>query len=205
MVIGRFKDGTPLALSGTSNSRSAQANDFMYGDAVRGPRCPMHSHMRKLNPRGDRVRKEHPGATKDEAKEFEEELERSHRITRRAVPYGHRLHDPQATQLDDDLPADGVGLLFMCFQRSINNQFALIQVQWANAANFVEDHVGRDPLVGQVLASESAEPQQWPVRWDSTDSVAFTFGDCVTLKGGEFFFAPSIPFLTSPTGLQPPP
>jgi hypothetical protein len=45
--------------------------------------------------------------------------------------------------------------------------------------------------------------QQWPTHWGGDEKRQFDFGDFVTLKGGEYFFAPSIPFLRSLDGELP--
>jgi len=123
------------------------------------------------------------------------------RITRRGIPYGSRPEHPNAFQALEELPTRGVGLLFMCFQASIADQFAFIQASWANNENFVAPDTGRDPVIGQAGAGEPIQPA-WPVQWGQPDTKSAAFGGFVTLKGGEFFFAPSIPFLKV---LAPPP
>ncbi|MCE2661350.1 MAG: Dyp-type peroxidase, partial [Microcystis sp. 53602_E8] len=96
--------------------------------------CPFHAHIRKTNPRGDTgIVESSPG--------FNEALkiEKNHRITRRAVSYGEN----DATKE----PEKDSGLLFICFQSSIENQFNFMQARWANPKNFVQVNVGPDPLV----------------------------------------------------------
>ena len=75
--------------------------------------------------------------------------------------------------------------------RSVANQFAFIQKMWVNNAEFVRPGTGTDPVIGQGPAST----QNLPRAWGSAATAGFDFGGFVTLKGGEFFFAPSIPFL----------
>ena len=54
MAVGRFKNGTPLATQGAPKAgydpRSDE--DFDYAHDAAGDRCPLHSHIRKVNPRG---------------------------------------------------------------------------------------------------------------------------------------------------------
>ncbi len=82
-----------------------------------------------------------------------------------------------------------------------------MQKAWVNAPDFVVDGTGPDPVIGQSTQGGGAFKQQWPAeRGPQPDSAnpdqtipparkAFSFGEFVKLKGGEFFFAPSMPFL----------
>jgi Dyp-type peroxidase family len=186
MAVGRYEDGTPLALSKTDGFIPAKANNFKYDVDPDGLKCPFHAHIRKTNPRGDIIRQLAPGQS-------EVALERIRRITRRGIPFGVRPVLPGNEQSLDELPTGGVGLLFMCFQASIANQFAFMQRSWANAAGFVVPGTGPDPVIGQTAGSQSWHPQ----FGKAAPTVAFSFGEFVKLKGGEFFFAPSIAFLKS--------
>lgn len=193
MTVGRFRNGAPLALSRTDGFAPPQENNFRFDQDDRDAlKCPFQAHIRKTNPRGDII--EQLGG--DEA------AERRRRITRRGIPYGKRDRKPNVFQALDDLPSAGVGLLFMCFQASIRAQFAFMQRGWANNQDFVKDTTGIDPIIGQ---QDRDDPNQPPVElidhtWRPKYGVAepeqpFFFGKFVTMKGGEFFFAPSIPFL----------
>lgn len=190
MAVGRFEDGTPLAVSQTDGFIPKKENNFNYGIDPDGLRCPFQAHIRKANPRGDIERTFHiPQAT----------AERPRRITRRGITYGKRNMHPQALQGLDDLPTKDVGLLFACFQASIENQFAFIQSTWVNNEGFVKAGTGLDPVIGQAAAGGAPNPQQWRAEWGVPGSAQkpFSFHGFVTLKGGECFFAPSIPFLES--------
>lgn len=188
MAVGRFRDGTPLALSQTDGFLPTKENNFTYAQDSEGLKCPFHAHIRKSNPRGD-VEREH-GIP-------EQQGERSKRVVRRGITYGDRIRHPNAFQALDDLPTKNVGLLFMCFQASIANQFAFIQQRWVNAENFLRGGTGLDPIIGQTndAGNEEPTPQKWPLQWGLEETKAASFGSFVTLKGGEFFFAPSLPFL----------
>jgi Dyp-type peroxidase family len=175
MVIGRFRDGTPLTQSKRPTPATARANDFEYPGTPHDWHCPFHAHIRKANPRNDR---------KADARE--------HRIARRGIPYDDRWRSDRG-QEPHQLPSRDVGLLFMCFQASIANQFAFIQSRWANSGTFAQPDTGRDPLVGQPFDQGSA--QQWTARPYKGRPTPYNFGGFVTLRGGEFLFAPSIPFL----------
>ena len=177
MVIGRFIDGSPLTLSRTPDWLPENDNNFTYQLDGRGHRCPRHAHIRKVNPRGE------------SGKDHEE---RSRRITRRGITYGSaRLYGRDTPAAE--LPTGGVGLLFMCFQANIRRQFAYIQKRWCNNVEFVRGATGIDPLTGQSPLSAIA-PQSWCPAYNNGESVPSDFGGYVTLKGGEYFFAPSLRF-----------
>jgi Dyp-type peroxidase family len=171
MFIGRFRDGTPLLQSPRPTGQAPPDNDFRF-DGQQSDKCPFHAHIRKVNPRGD-------------ARPEVQAMER--RIVRRGISYGER--DPQAA----DRPEHGVGLLFACYQANIAKQFAFIQRAWANSALFAQAGTGPDPLVGVPLPNIK---QQWPKAWgDATKKpLSLGLGGYVRMKGGEYFFAPSMAF-----------
>lgn len=185
MVIGRYRDGTPLA-------RASRSNDFTYEEDPGGAKCPFHAHIRKTNPRGEL---EVPG--------FNLAAQKSIRIVRRGIPYGERKSHPASYRATlDELPTEGVGLLFMCFQQSIETQFNHLQQAWANSPTLPRKGTGLDALIGQGKASD----QQWPAEYGTNEhAVDATFGGYVKMKGGEYFFAPSIPFLRTLAPPPPPP
>jgi Dyp-type peroxidase family len=174
LIVGRFEDGTPVTLEETEKEAKPVPNNFNYDDDRDASKCPFHAHIRKVNPRGD-------------TGNIEEE--RMHRIARRGITYGQRKPTLE------DRPEDGVGLLFMCFQSSLANQFGFLQKIYANLPTFVRADTGLDPVIGQREMDTRPIEQHWPREWGKAGVKRFPFGGFVTLKGGEFFFAPSIPFL----------
>ncbi|MVM35253.1 peroxidase [Spirosoma sp. HMF4905] len=178
MIIGRFEDGTPVTLSPEAGIyQSGIANNFNYDEDTKGAKCPFHSHIRKSNPR-------HPGDNK-------------HVMARRGITYGQRDTN---TDIDPDfaqMPTGGVGLLFMSFQHSLINQFEFIQKTWVNDVNFPIPNAGKDPIIGQTKPPTSSSTGEFARTWGDASSMkpASTFPDFVTMKGGEYFFAPSIPYL----------
>ncbi|NEO02041.1 MAG: Dyp-type peroxidase, partial [Moorea sp. SIO3I7] len=176
LVVGRFPDGTPVTKSKVPTS--TLTNNFNYQDDFPATKCPFHAHIRKTNPRGDTGRVESsPG--------FDEALamEKNHRIARRAMSYGE--NDPNQT------PETGSGLLFLCFQANIENQFNFIQARWSNPDRFVQVGVGSDPLISKPKIN-----QKWPKQWGEAETEDYGFKLWVSMKGGEYFFAPSLSFLT---------
>ncbi|MEG4171041.1 MULTISPECIES: Dyp-type peroxidase [unclassified Microcoleus] len=204
LVVGRFRDGTPVTLSPSEQNPDTVPNNFNYDSDRDGMKCPFHAHIRKANPRGDK---------NDKYQTLEEH--RQHRIVRRAVSYGEmpNARDNSLSKLsrfENQLehlkelkvqPASGekVGLLFLCFQRDIFNQFMFMQKNWANNQHFVNYTTGLDGIAGQ--GKKQIEGQAWPKEWGKDEKVPFDFYNFVTMKGGEFFFAPSISFLKNISAL----
>ena len=193
MAVGRFEDGTPVTLSDEAKSETPP-NDFTYKSDL-GARCPFQAHVRKVNPRGT-------GGAEPEA------IERGHIMPRRGIPYtdvARKTHPstlPGSDTLVDFnakvaplLPTGGVGLLFMAYNSDINKQFQFTQQTWANNPGFPivpPPAPGIDP----VMANGSGSTQNWPKAWGvATPTTPFAFEGFVKMKGGEYFFAPSLGFL----------
>jgi deferrochelatase/peroxidase EfeB len=90
-----------------------------------------------------------------------------------------------------------VGLLFMAYNSLIANQFKFTQHTWVNDTNFPVAPPGPhgiDPVIGQGPVNPAH--QKLPNPWDSTTSVGgVSFSGFVKMKGGEYFFSPSLTFL----------
>ncbi|KCZ56064.1 Dyp-type peroxidase [Hyphomonas chukchiensis] len=186
MIVGRFEDGTPVVLQKEDGINAPVMNNFDYKDDEFGSKCPFHSHIRKTNPRGDSGIL---GAPLED--------ERSHIMARRGITYGKRLTHPNSKSLTiDEMPTKGVGLLFMAYQNNIQNQFEFTQRFWANNQNFVHDDTGIDPVIGQGPSGGQACPVEWG-GGEKTKKMKFDFRNFVSMKGGEYFFAPSLSMLKS--------
>ncbi|CAN5395880.1 Dyp-type peroxidase [soil metagenome] len=185
MIVGRWEDGTSVELFGSPGHVNPISNNFNYSGDPDGLRCPVHAHVRKTNPRGE---------TGDPA-------EHRHLMARRGIPYGRRdsIVDPQ------DKPEGDVGLLFMAYQSDIARQFEFTQALWANNPDFVRPLVrpgpqtGLDPTIGQVQPPGTRPPLQLPKAWDNAGAgtLAKSLPAFVTMKGGEYFFAPAKSTLAS--------
>lgn len=172
LAVGRFKDGTPLALFPTDGHPT---NSFSYDDDPEGAHCPLQAHIRKVNPRQSGTP----------------------RIVRRGIPYGDRQKGPQEEQSLEEYPQRGVGLLFMCYQKSIVQQFEYLQMALANETHYPRSYEpGIDALIGQPGGSGVGK-HRWPRQWGDPRErhTALDFSGFVSLRGGEYFFAPSISFL----------
>ncbi len=166
-MVGRTKSGCPLAWGEVGPSQKEKytpPENFNYEQDSQGQKCPFHSHVRTVNPRGS------TGSTYDE---------RSRRIARRGIPY-------------ED--GEEKGMLFLCAQSNIRDQFEYMQKLWANNPDFppnVYPNAGLDPLIGQ---KRSAPEGNSHLGNNGYASPSDAYG-LVKLKGGEYFFAPSLPFL----------
>lgn len=178
MAVGRFEDGTPLVLRSTGAAADGPTpNDFNFLGDPSGSKCPFHSHIRKTNPRG----------------ESGPPSERDHIMARRGIPYGKRdaeLDDEGRIIRFNDEPSRGVGLLFMAYQANISEQFEFTQRFWSNNPNFLKPNTGLDPLTGQGPSTD----QEWPLEWGDEQTRSFSLSGFVSMRGGEYFFAPCITF-----------
>jgi len=103
-----------------------------------------------------------------------------HRIVRRGVTY-----------TDGKLQ----GTYFQCFQADLQEQFEFLFKRWGNFRSQPQKGCGVDPLVGV----DPNHPQQWPKpgvkNGDVPETTGFTISQLTTIRGGEYFYFPSIPFL----------
>jgi len=141
-VVGRWRDGEPIEQSPRRPEEQSRAlggqaepdpsNDFRYlPDDSRGFRCPNGAHIRRTNPR-DALGWHGDGR-----------MSIRHRIIRRGMPYGSFLPVRKGED-DDGLSDDGEdrGLIFVCFNASLDRQFEIVQRQWCNDGNAF--HLGND-------------------------------------------------------------
>jgi deferrochelatase/peroxidase EfeB len=173
LLVGRFEDGTPSVLQYASGMHSPVTNNFTYDDDPDGLKCPLNSHMRIMNDRTNDGTGKRPV------------------IARRGIPYGVRDDDPNDGDLSTK-PTGGVGLLFMAFVDDIETTFEALQAKANDPDNF-------DPIIGQPAQRARA---QWPGGWRDDGTISATgkvevaaIGQSVEMRGGEYFFMPSLPFL----------
>jgi Dyp-type peroxidase family len=179
LAVGRYRDGKPLLPTDVVKP-GADPNDFSFKSDENALQCPFQAHIRKTNPRGDLARLVQ-GTT--------DEFERAMRILRRGITFGQRPDLAPGSTLPP--PERGVGLLFMCYQSQLR-QF-VIQQEGADGDTFVRQGVGADATLG---SSTSRLAQQWPLNGDAA-AHTFHMANFVTMRGGEYFFAPSVAFLRS--------
>jgi Dyp-type peroxidase family len=185
-MVGRWKSGAPMEVAPRRDDPALGANvrrknDFEFGDDRFQQKCPYAAHIRKVYPRDD---------TGNEA-----EVQR-HRIIRQGIPFGPEVAPGETTSKYSR------GLMFVCYQTSIERQFEYIQRQ-ANDPGFVsgkrrpgggEVTPGFDPIIGQAAGGglrEMDEPYpNYPAgNRRTTLTIPKQF---VELTAAAYFFMPSI-------------
>ncbi len=176
-LIGRWRDGTPIELSPDKPDPAIaqdpkRSTNFTYGADADGSRCPMGAHVRRVHPR--------------DAFGFNGRLINRRRITRRGLPYGPFAAEDQPVADKDDR-----GVIFMALNASISRQFEFVQQQWIQYGN--DSHLGNDK---DVLMGNHGGHGRFVVPGDTTPAnppfMCSHLPDFVELRGGDYFFLPSI-------------
>jgi deferrochelatase/peroxidase EfeB len=110
-LCGRWRDGTPLALSPDAPDPKVDLTDFDY---VGDTRCPYGAHIRRCNPRGGQI--------------VQRIANNSRRLVRRGVPYGPPYDQASARVLDEPER----GLLGNFIGASLGAQFEAMSCDWLN-------------------------------------------------------------------------
>jgi deferrochelatase/peroxidase EfeB len=187
-AMGRWRNGVPLALSPDTDAPAGgisteRLNDFDYvnedgsGDP-KGVRCPIGSHIRRVNPRGQPVAGQgKPGGSNN-----------SHRLARRGLPYGPTYMPGQ--------PDDGIerGLLGYFINAHIENQYEFVLKQWVNDAEFVGivrlNPKSKDVVIGANDPADSVFEIRPP---DGAPSIKITgISRFVTTRAAAYCFLPSV-------------
>jgi Dyp-type peroxidase family len=175
--VGRWDDGTPLELSPDKPDASivndpARNTNFTYGSDPDGARCPIGAHMRRTHPR--------------DAFGFNGALVNRRRILRRGLPYGAAT--PSGAPADD---AAEHGVIFIVLNASISRQFEFVQQQWIQYGNDSHQGSDRDLLLGKhdgkgkFMIQGTVDAANQPYMCAALPSF-------VELRGGEYFFMPSL-------------
>lgn len=199
-IVGRWPDGTPLMRSPTPPQPGQvdtvlSRNFFDFENALEdiqvlisstekqrlsghvgdpgGLRCPLFSHIRKVNPRDAATDLGPPERTL------------TMQFLRRGIPFG-----PRWTGQEDN---QARGLHFISYQTSIEAQFKRINDSWVNSHFNPNNGTGIDLLIGQNRAGDQSR------FGELTDEFGFPQqnGSLKTKKhwvnpvGGGYFFTPS--------------
>ena len=128
-LCGRWRDGTPLALSADAPDPKVNQAKFDY---VGESRCPYGAHIRRCNPRGGQI--------------VQRVANNGRRLVRRGVPYGP-AYDP--AKRDPDGPEPERGLLGNFIGASLGAQFEAMSCDWLNLGLQDPRITGsNDPIVG---------------------------------------------------------
>jgi Dyp-type peroxidase family len=180
-LMGRWRNGVPLTLSPDTADvaiAEGQINNFdyannaahpVYYDDHQGLRCPIGSHIRRMNPRGGRVMGQ----------------SYSRRIIRRAMPYGPEYRHG----MDDPLIERGLIGYFLC--GDLEMQYEFLMRTWANLDISQPGLRGtRDPIIG----AQPAEQGKFVLRVDDNRDpiVVNDLPRWVTTRGSVYCFLPGI-------------
>ncbi len=192
-LVGRYASGCPLEARkfqpapfkqsstdpGVANPALANSdslnNNFEFGDDPDGRICPLGAHIRKAYPRDEVTLPKKPNDSESDTQ--------THRLLRRGIPFGKsfgvggtgtRANDPR-------------GLLFLAYQKDIQEHFEFVQSSWVNKAAFPPVPAGLKPGEDPIIAQSTSGPFQMDPAKGPIDVKHF-----VTTTGGEYFFAPSI-------------
>lgn len=209
-LVGRFQSGAALMRHEQDPGKAEGPNEinyFAFGtevssivlsdgtavvgcpadpDILRGRRCPVWSHIRKVNSRD-------LGTDLGDASQT-----LGFQMLRRGIPFGplYNRERPEAVENQKER-----GLLFLSYQRSIEHQFSTLNRRWMNNRDAPQAG-GFDLLVGQDVLEDSGLYGsksavffgQSPVG-DENGTIFDAPTQWVTPTGGAFLFAPSIAFI----------
>jgi Dyp-type peroxidase family len=151
-----------------------------YPDAKADPvglTCPMAAHIRKVNAR------EAASDLGGRRASF------SRRILRRSLSFG-----PPLGKLSAPDPAHGNrGLLFACYQASIEDQFEFLNNGWMGSSKRPRSPSGFDMMIGQNGMPGDHRERSCTIFGEGANSATLvTMKDFVVPTGGGYFFSPSI-------------
>jgi deferrochelatase/peroxidase EfeB len=199
-IAGRWSDGVPLARAPTvaewrkfntqfpdvpreqnlaaSVARGKAVIDFTYKEDPQGLKCPITSHMRRVNTRDGLA----PTGTEGSV------LNNRRRILRRGLPYG------DSSNSVSDADEHGIVMLIAC--ASLFRQFEFVQQQWINYG--LDANAGNDtcPLTGNHEGGADGPKAKFVIASDPKSGrppfVVEGIPQFVETRGGEYFFVPSM-------------
>jgi len=179
-MMGRWPGGAPLVKYDKNPGKDVEENDFNYlKEDASGNKCPFGAHTRRMNPR-DVFEESPPKVSLN--------LTRRHRIMRRVRSYGEDF----IGSAENHQPNGEVGLLFGCFNANISKQFEFLQYTWANSPKFKRLYADPDPFIGVREDPEKKMEQIFTMPGETTNRVITNLQRFVHVKGGAYFFFPSI-------------
>jgi Dyp-type peroxidase family len=200
-IAGRWSDGVPLALAPTADdwrsfnvkypnvspemdlagykARGRAVIHFTYADDKQGLRCPITSHMRRVNTRDGLA----PTGTEGSV------LNNRRRILRRGLPYGGSSEGAR------DTGEHGIIMLVVC--ANLSRQFEFVQQQWINYGLDANAGNDTDPLVGNHSPGTKTSPKaKFVIPSDPKSGrppfIVEGIPQFVETRGGEYFFVPSM-------------
>ncbi len=218
-MVGRTRAGDPLvpiqdhAIPGIgSQPDQIRRNQFTFDQDPAGVGCPFGAHVRRSNPRNTDYPGRQTGLRRLIAalgfgrNRFRDDLMSSvrfHRILRRGREYGPALSPSDA--LAPAPPNDPErGLHFICVNANISRQFEFLQNGWMMNTKFSGLTGESDPLLGNrealpgcPVTGDFIMQEDGGVRRRVSGLPQF-----VTVRGGAYFFLPSLRALRYFAGTQ---
>jgi Dyp-type peroxidase family len=172
-MVGRWRSGAPLVLAPEHDDANLGAdanrnNVFSYRDDMRGLKCPVSAHMRRVNPR--------------DGLENDLVAVNLHHFLRRGTNYGHPL--PEGVLEDDGEQRGGV---FLFIGAHLERQFEFVQSQWVTDGNFISHGTEQDPILGNAEGEGIFTIPKYPLRRRLHGLPQF-----VAVRGGEYCFMPGL-------------
>lgn len=192
--VGRWRDnGAPLTqapdeaskkvwdakfAAASEDERDRMLAGVVYDDDLQGVKCPFSAHIRRINPRASLQ------FDQDGAFDTPGALANRRRIMRRGLPYG----DSKGAKADD---SGNHGIIIMMLNASIERQFEFVQQQWINYGNDFKEANDKEVITGN---HDGTGRVVFPVD-PASDKPPFFLNKIprfVEVRGGEYFFIPSI-------------
>src|SRR5262245_22511595 len=174
-LVGRWRSGAPLTLAPDKDDAELGAdprrnNEFNYANDPQGQQIPLGSHIRRMNPRDTKLTR----LTDVD----------SDRVIRRGTTYGPP-YDPNALSEADD--AVQRGAIFLLISAKAMATLEFLQQEWINDGDFIGVGGERDPIIGRQEEDATFTIPKEPVRRRIHGIETFN-----VLRGGEYFFMPSL-------------
>lgn len=179
LLMGRFPNGTPLALSEKEKPGEEWANkDFDYEDDKDGSKCPLNAHIRVVNPR---------------EKDADGNVISTPQIIRRGMVYEEEREGEMVK-----------GLCFLSYQSSIERNLIPLFQRMSGRVGGQKDAIAYRP----PIAEEGRDRATFYKKYGDISEGSFTQpiggNRLTTFRGGQYFYAPSIPFLKNLENLGAP-
>ena len=174
-LVGRWRSGAPLTLAPDVDNPTIGAdpqrnNDFNYANDTHGRQAPFGCHIRRMNPRDTQL-----------TRLTDVNI---HRLIRRGTTFGPPYDRNALSEQDDQVPR---GAIFLFISAKAMATMEFLQQEWINDGDFIGANGESDPIIGRQEEGATFTIPKEPVRHRIRGIETFN-----VLRGGEYFFMPSI-------------